>query len=84
MLIINQTWYQQILNAVYDIETEDMHTEANAERDIGEKVHLCPICGSILVCRANRWDGYFVSCIDFPKCRYLRHNWIDPEEAEAI
>ena len=45
-----------------------------------EKVgETCPECGGDLVYRTSRY-GKFISCSNFPKCRYTRH--IEKEEKE--
>ena len=43
---------------------------------------LCPECGSELVYRNGRY-GKFISCINFPKCRYTKSEE-QPQETEEI
>ena len=52
---------------------------ANMEKKELERTgELCPECGSELVYRNGRY-GRFISCINFPKCKYTRN-----EEQEQI
>ena len=43
---------------------------------------LCPECGSELVYRNGRY-GKFISCINFPKCRYTKSEE-EPQESDEI
>lgn len=49
-----------------------------------EKVgEVCPDCGGELVYRVGRY-GKFISCANFPKCRYTRQMDSDKEKPEPI
>ena len=56
------------------------HAYENMEKKELEKVgEVCPDCGGELVYRTGRF-GKFISCSNFPKCRYTRQ--IDKPEKE--
>jgi len=53
----------------------------NMEKIEPEKIgETCPECGGELVCRIGRY-GKFISCLNFPKCRYTRQ--LESEAKEA-
>ena len=43
----------------------------NTEKELERTGELCPECGSELVYRNGKF-GKFISCIDFPTCRYTK------------
>lgn len=54
----------------------------NAEKELERVGRTCPECGGELVYRNGRF-GKFISCINFPTCRYTENNEDQlPEEAK--
>ena len=52
------------------------------KRELERTGELCPECGSELVYRNGRY-GKFVSCINFPKCRYTKSEE-EPQESDEV
>lgn len=52
------------------------------KKELERTGELCPECGSELVYRNCRY-GKFVSCINFPKCRYTKSEE-EPEESNEV
>lgn len=52
------------------------------KKELERTGELCPECGSELVYRNGRY-GKFVSCINFPKCRYTKSEE-EPEESNEV
>ncbi|WP_075876179.1 type I DNA topoisomerase [Merdibacter massiliensis] len=61
------------------VENAYEHMEKKELERTGE---LCPECGSELVYRNGRY-GKFISCINFPKCRYTKSEE-EPQESDEI
>ena len=54
--------------------------EKMEKKELERTGEMCPDCGSELVYRNGRY-GRFISCINFPTCRYTKNE--NPEENEA-
>lgn len=52
------------------------------KKELERTGELCPECGSELVYRNGRY-GKFISCINFPKCRYTKSEE-EPQESDEI
>ncbi len=70
--VLTEFWnaFTPLLDNAYE------HMEKLQPEQVGEK---CPLCGGELVYRNGRY-GRFISCSNFPKCRYTRQ--IEDKEKE--
>lgn len=66
--------FEPLLDAAYE-GMEKIQPEKTGEK--------CPVCGGDLVYRVGRY-GKFISCSNFPTCRYTRQIETDKEKPEPI
>lgn len=72
-----RTFYQQfepLLENAYE------HMEKKELEKTGD---MCPDCGNELVYRVGRY-GKFISCINFPECRYTKSEDEEPNESDEL
>jgi DNA topoisomerase-1 len=71
----NKKEWQEVLHEFYEPfiqKVKDGKTTIKSQKKVELIGEICPECGSELVKRSGRY-GEFISCSNFPKCKYSRN-----------